>query len=113
MPKDEFDVEDPFEAVAVELPADEDTLTPMAECFIEEFMRMGYSAERILVLFTNPMYSGPLLFTKAHGMVAVRQLIAETFTKWGRCSCASVKRSDAELMNDTALHSSASTTPRE
>ena len=84
MPKDEFDVEDPFEAVAVELPADEDTLTPMAECFIEEFMRMGYSAERILGLFTNPMYSGPLLFTKARGTAAVKQLIADTFKKWGK-----------------------------
>jgi len=42
MPKDEFDLEDPLEAVAVELPSDEDTLVPMAECFIEEFMRMGY-----------------------------------------------------------------------
>ena len=42
MPKDEFDPQDPLEPVAVELPADEDTLAPMAEAFIEEFMWMGY-----------------------------------------------------------------------
>jgi hypothetical protein len=84
MPKDEFDPEDPLEAVAVELPSDEDTLVPMAETFIEEFMRMGYSQEQILGLFTHPMYAGPLMVTRARGTAFVRQLIADTFQKWGR-----------------------------
>jgi len=84
MPKDEFDLEDPLEAVAVELPSDEDTLVPMAECFIEEFMRMGYSQEQVFGLFTNPMYAGPLMVTRARGTAFVRQLIADTFAKWGK-----------------------------
>jgi len=86
MPKDEFDPEDPLEAIAVELPSNEDTLLPMAECFIEEFMRMGYSQEQILGLFGNPMYTGPLLFTRTRGTEAAKQLITDTFKKWGRLS---------------------------
>lgn len=84
MPKDEYDLEDPLEAIAVELPSDEDTLVPMAECFIEEFMRSGYSQEQVLGLFQNPLYAGPLMVTRARGTAFVRQLIAETFAKWGK-----------------------------
>ena len=84
MPKDEFDPEDPLEAIAVELPSTEDTLVPMAECFIEEFMRMGYSQADILGLFQNPMYAGPLMVTRARGTEFIRQLIADTFRKWGK-----------------------------
>jgi hypothetical protein len=84
MPKDEFDPEDPLEAIAVELPSDEDTIVPMAECFIEEFMRMGYSQEEILGLFGHPMYVGLLMVTRARGTAFVKQLIADTFRKWGR-----------------------------
>jgi hypothetical protein len=84
MPKHELDPEDPLEAVAVALPSDEDTLIPMAECFIEEFMRMGYSPEQIAGLFANPLYAGPLLVTRRHGTAFVNQLIAETFARWGR-----------------------------
>lgn len=84
MPKDEFDPEDPMEAVAVELPADEDTLVPMAECFIEEFMRMGYSQAQIAGMFENPFYAGLLMVTRARGREFVRQLIADTFRKWGK-----------------------------
>jgi hypothetical protein len=84
MPKDELDPEDPLEAIAVELPAQEDTLVPMAETFIEEFMRMGYSQEAIAGMFQNPFYAGPLMVTRARGTAFVRQLIADTFRKWGR-----------------------------
>jgi hypothetical protein len=84
MPKHELDPEDPLAAVAVELPSDEDTLIPMAECFIEEFMRMGFSQEQIAGLFADPRYAGPLLVTRHHGTAFVKQLIADTFRKWGK-----------------------------
>ncbi|MCG3146906.1 MAG: hypothetical protein PCFJNLEI_00341 [Verrucomicrobiae bacterium] len=84
MPKAEYDPEDPLEAIAVELPSDQDTLVPMAECFIEEFMRSGYSQEQVFGLFQNPLYAGPLMVTRARGTTFVRQLIAETFKKWGK-----------------------------
>ena len=84
MPKDEFDPEDPLEAIAVELPCDEDTLVPMAECFVEEFMRLGKKERQILALFDNPFYAGAHLVYRARGPEFVRQLIADTFAKWGK-----------------------------
>jgi hypothetical protein len=84
MPKDEFDPEDPLEAVVIQLPSTEDTLVPMAECFVEEFMRMGYSPADILAMFQNPFYAGPLMVTRARGTAFVKQLIADTFRKWGK-----------------------------
>lgn len=84
MPKDQYDPEDPLEAIAVEVPSDEDTLVPMAECFIEEFMRSGYSQVQVLGLFQNPLYAGPLLVTRARGTAFVKELIAATFAKWGK-----------------------------
>lgn len=82
MPKDEFDPQDPLEAIAVELPCDEDTLVPMAEAFIEEYLRMGKNERQILALFDNPFYAGMHLVYRARGAEFVRQLIADTFAKW-------------------------------
>src|SRR6266540_369608 len=48
MPKDEFDFEDPFELNGMALLSHEDTTGGMAECFIEEFMRMGYGHTKVL-----------------------------------------------------------------
>ena len=58
MPKDEFDFEDPFELNGMAFLTHEDTTNDMAECFIEEFMRMGYSHQQVLALFRNPHYLG-------------------------------------------------------
>jgi hypothetical protein len=84
MPKDEFDPDDPMEAVAMELPCDEDTLVPMAECFVEEFMRMGYDEKQILGMFMDPFFAGPHMVLKARGGEFIERLIADTFEKWGR-----------------------------
>ena len=59
MPKDEFDFEDPFELNGMAFLTHEDTTDDMAECFIEEFMRMGYGSKQIFALFKNPHYLGP------------------------------------------------------
>lgn len=60
MPMREPDLEDPMELVGVRLPVPDDTaLKEMAECFAEEFFRMGHSVEQVLALFKNPFYGGP------------------------------------------------------
>ncbi len=60
MPMREPDPEDPMELVGVRLPVDGDTaLEEMAECFAEEFIRLGHSVEEVLALFKNPFYAGP------------------------------------------------------
>src|SRR6185503_12367862 len=84
MPKDEFDFEDPFELNGMALLSHEDTTNDMAECFIEEFMRMGYSHQKILALFRNPQYLGPHMACEKRGEPFIRDLIAHVFARWGK-----------------------------
>ena len=78
MPKDEFDFDDPLELVGCEVPLEDEQLSEMAECFVEEFARMGYGAEALLGLFRNPFYHGPHSVYQARGEEYVRDLIRQT-----------------------------------
>ncbi|MBI3848839.1 MAG: hypothetical protein HY298_00905 [Verrucomicrobia bacterium] len=84
MPKDEFDFEDPFELNGMAMLTHEDTTDVMAECFIEEFMRLGYNHKQVLALFCNPHYLGPNIVLEKRGYQFVRDRIAEVFARWGR-----------------------------
>jgi hypothetical protein len=83
MPKDEFDFEDPLELNRVALLSTEDTIGPMTECFIEEFIRLGYNHKQILALFRNPYYLGMHLALKNRGEAFVRTAISEAFARRG------------------------------
>jgi hypothetical protein len=84
MPKDEFDFEDPLRLQGVALLTQEETTTAMGECFVEEFVRLGYGPKQILALFRNPHYLGMKLVLERHGEPFVRDLIAEIFARRGR-----------------------------
>jgi hypothetical protein len=84
MPKDEFDFDDPLELNGVALLTEEDTTDAMCECFIEEFMRMGYGPKQILALFRNPHYLGMNMVLERRGEPFIRDAITETFARWGR-----------------------------
>jgi hypothetical protein len=84
MPKDEFDFEDPFELNGMALLTHEDTTDDMAECFIEEFMRMRHDHLQVLALFRNPYYLGPNMALQKHGELAIRDLIATVFARRGK-----------------------------
>ena len=84
MPKDEFDFEDPLELNGVAFVTEEDTTDAMCECFIEEFMRMGYSAKQVLALFRNPHYLGMKMILEKRGEHFIKQQVAEVFARWGR-----------------------------
>ena len=84
MPKDEFDFEDPFELNGMAFMTHEDTTNDMAETFIEEFMRMGYSHKQVLALFRNPHYLGPNMALEKRGEPFIRDLITEVFARWGK-----------------------------
>jgi hypothetical protein len=87
MPKDEFDFEDPLELNGVGLVCEEDTTEAMTECFVEEFMRLGYNHKhhkQILALFRNPHYIGMNMALQNRGEPFVREKIAEVFARWGR-----------------------------
>jgi hypothetical protein len=84
MPKNEFDFDDPLELNGVSLVTGEDTTEAMCECFIEEFMRMGYGAKQILALFRNPHYMGMNMVLDKRGEHFVCERIAEVFARWGK-----------------------------
>ena len=77
----ETDPQDPMELVGVRLPVTGDTaLREMAECFAEEFIRLGHSVEDVLALFQSPHYSGPHRAYRQFGEDWIRELI----DKYGR-----------------------------
>jgi len=84
MPKDEFDFEDPMELNGMAFATEEDTTDLMAECFIEEFMRLGHNHKQVLALFRNPYYIGMHMVLEKRGEAFVKDLIAEIFGRWGR-----------------------------
>ena len=84
MPKDEFDFRDPFELNGMAYASHDDTTSEMAECFAEEFLRMGYGHEQILALFRNPRYLAPNLAFVKRGEPFIRSLIADVFARRGR-----------------------------
>ncbi len=84
MPKDEFDFEDPFELNGMAFLTHEDTTDSMAECFIEEFMRMGYGHKQILALFKDPHYLGPNMALEKRGEPFIREVITEVLARWGK-----------------------------
>ena len=84
MPKDEFDPDDPMELCGVGLLTEEDTTDAMAECFIEEFMRLGHSHTQIHALFRNPFYIGMNMVLQNKGEAYVKDKIAEVFARWGK-----------------------------
>ena len=84
MPKDEFDFEDPLELNGVGIVSEEDTTEAMTECFVEEFMRLGYNHKQILALFLNPHYIGMNLAVQNRGEPFVRNIISSVFARWGK-----------------------------
>lgn len=86
MPKDEFDFDDPLELNGVALYTDEDTQRDMAECFVEEFLMLGYNHKQMLALFRNPHYLGMNMVLQNKGEPFVKEVISDVFARWGRRS---------------------------
>jgi len=84
MPKDEIDPEDPLELNGVGLFTHEDTSVEMTDCFIEEFIRMGYTAPQILALFGNPFYFGVNQVLINRGEPFVKERIERQFARRGK-----------------------------
>jgi hypothetical protein len=82
MPKDEFVDEDPMELVGMVLPGSEGQLEMMAECIVEEYIRLGWDEERLMTLFTNPMFLGTYRICHYKGEDYVRELIQRTRQRW-------------------------------
>jgi len=78
MPYDDPDTTDPLTLHGVAMEVEDDSaLRTMAECFVEEYARMGFSAERLLRIFRTPGYAGPNLAYRALGESYIARLVDE------------------------------------
>jgi hypothetical protein len=83
MPKDEFVAEDPMELVGVVMPGEPGMLEAMAECLVEEYIRLGWDEERLMALFASPLYMATHRIYRAQGEEYVRTLIRRLQAQWG------------------------------
>jgi hypothetical protein len=82
MPRDEFVAEDPLELVGMVLPGEPGQLEAMAECLVEEYVRLGWDERRLMALFASPMFLAPHRIYQQKGEAYVRGLIHRTCAKW-------------------------------
>ena len=72
------EADDPLELTGVMLPAEDDaSLREMAVCFVEEFLRDGWSNEQLRAMFRNPAYRGPYLVWRQKGDAYIEEVIQE------------------------------------
>ncbi len=78
MPYDDPDPTDPMtlHGVAVET-EDDGPMIDMALCFVEEYLRSGFDADRVLQVFKTQGYAGPYLAFQSLGEDAIRKMIEE------------------------------------
>jgi hypothetical protein len=78
MPYDDPDATDPMTLTGVELVVDEPgAVREMAACFIEEYVRLGLSAEAIAELFECGDFAGPDMAFRQLGPDVIRAMIEE------------------------------------
>jgi hypothetical protein len=82
----EFEDDDPMQLVGMVVPGEEGQLEAMAECFVEEYVRMGWDERRLMTLFVNPMFLGTHRIYQLKGEAYVRDLIRKTCAQWGVAS---------------------------
>jgi hypothetical protein len=83
MPFRDPDPTDPNMLVGVMLPADAEASRDMAYVFAEEFARLGYTHEQLLLLFTNPFYGGAHGAYQQLGETEILSIIDECLAVWG------------------------------
>lgn len=81
MAEKEFDPDDPMEFTGVALPGN--TMEAMAECFVEEFIMMGYTDEQLLKMFQEPFYAAVHQVYREKGEAYVTALIRQARSKLG------------------------------
>ncbi|GFO82625.1 MAG: hypothetical protein A49_22520 [Methyloceanibacter sp.] len=105
MPYDDPDPTDPMtlHSVVVET-RDNSAMTDMAECFIDEYARLGFDADRILHLFNSKGFAGPYMAARALGEDRIRELVERVLARWGGRRDAAGVRSGADgSLNLTVL----------
>lgn len=109
MPYDDPDPTDPMTLHGVLLGGGEgptmEAVVDMAECFVEEFARMGFDAQRILHLFDTKGYAGPAMATEILGKERIRELVDSVLSRWnGRHGGTTVTRQEGGRLSLAVLN---------
>lgn len=87
MPYGEPDDTDPMMLNGVVLEDGEgpplEAVREMAECFIDEYARLGFDANRILHMFRTKGYAGPYMAREILGEEAIHDLVDLVLVRWG------------------------------
>jgi len=86
MPHKEPDPSDPHALVGVVLPTPSGTTEEMAYVFAEEFARMGFDRERLMKVFSRPVYAGSHRAFQELGEKRIGEIVDECLAIWGRKS---------------------------
>jgi len=108
MPYGEPDYTDPMTISGVVLEdvgsPSEEAVQEMAECFIDEYARLGFDANRILHTFKTKGYAGPYMATQVLGEDAIRELVEQVLSRWGgKRTGTDVKTTETNGWNLTVL----------
>jgi hypothetical protein len=84
MPYDDPDPTDPMTLHGVVVETDDDAaMREMASCFIDEYLRMGCSTDRVLSMFRISQYIGPYMAYESLGKAAITEMIDLSASTWG------------------------------
>lgn len=84
MPYDDPDPTDPMTLQGIAIETDDPNVQrEMAECYIEEYLRMGYDRDRVLAMFRMPQYVGPVMAYEALGGQVIERMIDDLVAVWG------------------------------
>lgn len=85
MPYNEPESDDPMELVGMVMPGEPGQLEAMAECLVEEYVRLGWDAPRLMTLFVNPRFMATHRVYRQKGEAYMQELIERMCVKWGVC----------------------------
>ena len=71
-----------MELTGMVMPGEPGQLEAMAECLVEEYVRLGWDERRLMTLFVNPMFMATYRVYRQKGEAYVRDLIHTTCAKW-------------------------------
>ena len=82
MAEKDFEPGDPMGLVGGGVPEGEPDL--MAECLVEEYVRLGTSDAQLLAIFKNPFFAGAHALYRARGEDHLKSVIERVRAQWGR-----------------------------
>jgi hypothetical protein len=85
--------DDPMELRGVQCDGEPDL---MIECLAEEFVRMGWTEDRIVRLFESPFYPVLHALYQSKGAASIRKVVHQVSARWGVFRVRTVEAAEAD-----------------